>query len=168
MPAAPMPLLPIDALAIANVVTTINTIVAGAEVTTPAGVFRYGSTLVAKKYSPNGVSLTEGFAHILQGKDKPLAKQGTGKSEFNVPVVIVCAAVGMQQTPGNMHDVEDRLRIMNADIRLALGQDLTRGGWARNTIFDEESLYDLDSKPPLMAVPVTLQIMTARNNRYAK
>jgi hypothetical protein len=162
----PIPTLPIDALAVADLVNAINGIQAGQSVSTPAGDVTYGSTLAAKLYDPDGVSLKEGFAHVIQGDDQPLPKQPLNKDEYYVPVVIVCAAVGSKSPPEGTPSVEDRLRIMNADIRLALGLDVRRGGHAVNTIFVEKSIYDLDSKPPLVAVPLKLHIRTARNNRY--
>lgn len=158
----------IDAKAVANVVATINGIGAGGVVTSPQGTVTYGSTLTAELYDPEGVSKAPGLVHVVQGKDIAIKDRPTSKDDFYVPLVLVSFVTGVRAgtAPSGTLSVEDQLRGINADLRLALGQDLKRGGWAINTIFDEDSAYDLDSKPPLVAVPVKLHIRTTRNNRY--
>lgn len=163
------PTLTIDGLAVANVISVINTIVAGATVTTVDGVFPYQTTLVAKLYEADGgEGLVEGTAHIMQGKDLPLPSQPYRKDDFWVPLVVCCPATARRNASSDRPSVEDKLRQFNADVRLALGQDLHRGGYAITTQFIGESVYDVDTEPPTVAIPVRLHIRTAVNNRYSK
>lgn len=158
----------IDALAVANLVAAINGVQVGETVTTPGGTFEFQTSLTATLYSANGQSVVEGLAWVIQGKDVPLPNQPHRKDDFWVPLVIACAATATGSTEQDAPSVEDKLRQINADIRLALGVDVSRGGYAINTIFDDASEYDLTTDPPMVYVLLKLHVRTAFNNRYAQ
>ena len=156
---ASLPPLPIDALAVQNVIDTLAAV-------NPAN--GYGCELTPSTFDVEGTTPNEGVTYVFQMEEVPLKNSPAGFDDFFVPVVIVMHAQPTRANPEGSTTIEDRLRIMAADARKALGADLTRGGNALNTIFDENTEYALADNPPTATLIGRLMVRTRKNNRYVR
>ena len=150
----------IDDLAIANLFSALTNVVTG---NTAVGTFAYQTTLTPVLSSRLGTVQTPGVAGVVQIGLEPLAEYPAMHDEYHVHLGIQVHA-GSVLSPSTT--IETQLRLYAADIRLALGVDIQRGGKAINTLFDPD-IYEVEMDPPFVIVPVKLHIRTLRNNRYS-
>lgn len=145
---------PISDLILQNVEDTLRT------VRTVSG---YNCDLIVERASQTGNSPRDQLAVVYPGGGIPLPNPAVGHDEYHLPVDIRCFAIKSEtsSTP-----IDRALLLMAADVRKALRQDLHRGGYALNTLFNEKDELQLSDSPKSVLVLVTIHYRTLWDDPY--
>jgi hypothetical protein len=145
---------PISDLILQNVEDTLRTV---------RVVSGYNCNFIVERESQTGNSPRDQLAVVYPGDPDPLPAPALGHDEYHFPVGVRCYAI---KSESSSTPIDRALLLMAADARKALRQDLHRGGYALNTLFNAKDELLLSESPKSVLVMVTIHYRTLWDDPY--